>query len=85
MAETKRQHKATYSSDKRTGGYIIRVAGPNADKFAGKQVPVTLKNGTEQTETLERMVWTGPDKETGETVALYKFVAKPREETKVEF
>lgn len=78
---TKRLHKATYASDKRTGGYLIRVAGPNADKFAGREVPVTTKGGDEHTEKLLKMIWTGPDQETGEPVALYKFESKPREPT----
>lgn len=76
---TQRAHKATYATDKRNGGYIIRVEGPNAAKFAGREVPVTLKKGGEQQEKLERLIWSGIDKESGANVALYKFEAKPRE------
>jgi hypothetical protein len=81
----KRQHKATYATDKRNGGYLIRVAGPNAAKFAGKTVPVTLKNDSEQNEMLERLIWAGKDKESGENVALYKFAPKPREMEDIPF
>jgi len=86
MAQNKkRNHKASYAKDKRKGGYLIRVAGPNANAFAGREVPVTTKNGDEHTETLDSLVWAGVDKESGENVALYTFVAKPREQTEVEF
>lgn len=77
---SKAKHKATYATDKRQGGYIIRVAGPNADRFAGREVPVTMKNGEVHTEKLARLLWSGKDKESGENVSLYKFEAKPREE-----
>lgn len=83
--EKKRAHKATYATDKRNGGYLIRVAGPHANKFAGREVPVTMRDGTEHTEELEKMVWAGKDQESGEPVALYRFKAKPREETTIEF
>ena len=72
-------HKATYATDKRNGGYLVRVAGPSAEKFAGRPVPVTMKSGDEHEETLDRLIWTGKDKDSGEKVALYKFVAKPKE------
>ena len=78
----KRAHRATYASDKRNGGYLIRVVGPHSNAFAGRDVPVTRKNGDETDEKLERMIWTGLDKETGEPVSLYKFVARPREKDK---
>lgn len=80
MAETKRQHRATYARDKRKGGYLVRVSGPNAAAFAGREVPVTKKSGEEDKETLDALIWTGNDNETGEPVALYSFVARPREE-----
>lgn len=82
-----RAHRATYATDKRAGGYLIRIQGPNADKFAGREVPVTMKNGDEHKEKLQRLVWSGKDKETSENVGLYKFEAKPREtkETTFEF
>lgn len=86
-AAPKRAHKATYATDKRNGGYLIRVVGPNAAVFAGRTVPVTLKSGDEHDEKLTRLIWSGIDtgtKEnpgTGDPVALYKFESKPREAT----
>lgn len=74
----KRQHKATYSLDKTTGGYLIRVAGPYANRFAGRDVPVTTKAGEEHEEKLVRLIWVGKDQETGDNVALYRFQGKPR-------
>lgn len=76
-----RLHKATYATDKRNGGYLIRIAGPTAERFAGREVPVTMKSGDEHDEMLDRLIWTGIDAESGERVALYRFVAKPREAT----
>jgi hypothetical protein len=81
----KPRHKATYATDKRNGGYLIRVAGPDANRFAGRTVPVTLKNETQHDETLEGLVWAGVDQETGGNVALYRFKAKPREDVEVSF
>jgi hypothetical protein len=75
-----RQHKATYARDKRKGGYLIRVAGPNAGRFAGKEVPVTMKSDEEHVEKLIALIWAGVDTETGGPVALYTFEAKPREQ-----
>lgn len=75
-----RQHKATYARDKRNGGYLVRVAGPNANRFAGREVPVTRRDDSEDVEKLDSLIWTGKDTDTGENVALYSFVAKPREE-----
>lgn len=74
----KRAHKATYATDKRKGGYIIRVAGPNASSFVGREVPVTTKDDQEHTEKLTRLIWSGVDQETGGNVALYAFESKPR-------
>lgn len=82
---TARKHKATYSTDKRTGGYLVRVAGPEAPAFVGREVPVTLKNGQEHKEKLSRLVWSGTDTTTGERVALYQFESKPREKVEIEF
>lgn len=79
-----RAHRATYATDKRNGGYIVRVAGPHAGAFAGRTVPVTLKSGEEQSEQLSKLIWTGNDNETGQPVALYRFVARPREIAKEE-
>ena len=78
-ATPKRAHKATYATDKRKGGYIIRVEGPNAHLFVGRTVPVTTKSGEEHEETLLRVLWGGKDKETGAKVALYDFENKPRD------
>lgn len=74
------QHKATYARDKRKGGYLIRVAGPFAERFAGREVPVTRKDDSTNTEKLLELVWTGPDKESGKPVALYSFEPRPRDE-----
>jgi hypothetical protein len=84
-AKTKRAHRATYATDKRNGGYLIRVAGPQSNMFAGREVPVTLKNGQEHAEKLTSLVWAGVDQESGENVALYRFESKPREEIAAEF
>lgn len=80
-----RKHKATYATDKRSGGYLIRVEGPFANQFSGRDVPVTLRNGTEHNERLAKLVWSGNDAENGKPVALYQFESKPREEEIVEF
>jgi hypothetical protein len=77
MAEAKRDHRATYSRDNRNGGYIIRVEGPKCNRFAGRNVPVTLKDGSEHVEELDTLIWTGNDQESGKPVALYSFVSKP--------
>lgn len=84
-AKPARLHKATYSRDKKKGGYLVRVAGPNAGAFAGRKVPVTLNNQTEHEEELLALVWTGADDGqyggvAGTPVALYTFKATPREE-----
>lgn len=82
--ESKRTHRATYARDKRKGGYLIRVAGPNAGLFAGREVPVTMKSGDEHNEKLLALIWSGVDAETGENVALYTFEAKPRDPSATE-
>lgn len=76
--KVKRMHKATYATDKRKGGYLVRVVGPHASEFAGREVPVGLRSGDEQTEKLVKVVWSGKDQDSGEPVALYQFAAKPR-------
>lgn len=87
--KSKGGHKATYSADKRNGGYCVRVQGPQANMFAGREVPVTIKGGGVHTEKLLRLIWSGTDD--GEIsgyvgpCALYTFEAKPREKTQVEF
>ena len=87
--EAKRAHKATYSTDKRNGGYCVRVQGPQANMFAGREVPVTVKGGGEHKEKLLRLIWSGTDDGaiSGYTgpCALYTFESKPREKTDVEF
>lgn len=88
---TERRHKATYSTDNRKGGYLIRVQGPQCNQFAGRNVPVTLKGDKgEHEETLTRLIWFGNDdgKVSGYVgpVALYEFQSKPREKAdEVEF
>ena len=75
--EAKRAHKATYATDKKKGGYIIRVEGPSASAFVGREVPVTTRSGDEHTEKLVRILWSGKDEESGKPVALYSFESKP--------
>jgi len=83
-AAPKRSHRATYGRDKRKGGYIVRVEGPNCTRFAGRTVPVTLKNGGETEATLDSLIWSGNDQETGKPVAMYSMVAKPPSEEQEE-
>lgn len=78
-----RRHRATYATDKKNGGYLIRIVGPYPEKFAGRDVPVMTKAGSEHTEKLARLIWTGPDADTGEKVALYKFEPAPRDKSEV--
>lgn len=78
----KRLHRATFATDKRHGGYLIRVAGPYPEVFAGREIPVTKKDGTESTEKLLSLIWTGPDAENGGLVALYRFEAKERDQSR---
>lgn len=81
MAEApKRSHKATYARDKRKGGYLIRVIGPNAAAFAGREVPVIRKDDSETMEKLDGLIWSGTDEETGKPVALYSFEARPKDD-----
>ena len=80
-----RRHKATYARDKRKGGYLIRVEGPSAEGFTGREVPVTLISGAEHAEKLEGMIWTGVDEKSGQKVALYRFEAKPKQHVEPEF
>src|SRR5271157_3491258 len=74
-----RAHKATYAADKRKGGYLIRVEGPNAPKFLYREVPVTTRAGKEHLEKLEKLIWSGVDETSKKPVALYTFAAKPRD------
>jgi len=90
--EKKRSHKATYAKDKKKGGYLVRVIGPHAVSFAGRTIPVTKRDDTEDNETLDSLIWSGVDtgtpeqKGTGLPVALYSFKAKPKgEEEEIAF
>lgn len=84
--EGRRQHKATYAKDKKKGGYLVRVLGPCAAEFAGREVPVTRKDDSESMEKLSDLIWSGIDTGTdehpgtGKPVALYKFEPKPKGE-----
>jgi hypothetical protein len=69
-----RKHRATFARDKRKGGYLVRVEGPNCTAFAGREVPVTLKNGDENVAMLDGLIWSGNDEETGKPIALYSMV-----------
>jgi len=84
-APKKAKHRATYARDNKKGGYMIRVAGPTPEAYAGRDVPVHTKNGGVHTETLDKLIWVGTDRESGGRVALYTFVAKPRELEQLEF
>jgi hypothetical protein len=83
--QPKRTHKATYASDKKKGGYLVRVAGPHAGRFVGREVPVVTMSGKESMEKLTKLLWTGADEKTAEPVALYQFEARPRGEELVDF
>ena len=76
----KPSHRATYSRDNKQGGWNVRVVGPQANMFAGREVPVTMKDGSTHMEKLDKLLWTGTDKDTGQPVAVYSFVAKPKED-----
>jgi hypothetical protein len=75
-----RRHVATYT---RIRGepfkWFIRNVGPDAEKFSGRDLPVTTKSGEEHTEKVTKMIYNGIDKATGKNMAIYEFVAKPRD------
>lgn len=73
------QHKATYARDKKKGGYLVRVQGPAASQFAGREVPVTRMDDSKTNEKLTALIWSGMDTESGKPVALYSFEPKPKE------
>lgn len=75
-----RQHRASYATDKRNGGYLVRVEGPRAPDFVGREVPVVRLDQSENKEKLVRLLWKGTDEKTGKPVALYKFEARPRDD-----
>ena len=79
-SKPKRSHKASYARDKRKGGYLIRIQGPHAGAFAGREVPVTTMAGDEHLAKLVGLIWVGVDTKTGDPVALYKFESEPREQ-----
>ena len=81
----KRLHKATYAKDKLKGGYLVRVEGLHSNMFAGRDVPVVRKDDSETVETLDSLIWTGKDNESGKPVTLYSFVAKPKDDIEVAF
>jgi len=89
--KAKRQHRATYSRDKRKGGYLVRVVGPKATEFVNREVPVTRNDGSESVERLLKLVHSGVDDgkvvavDKGKNYALYTFEAKPHEEEIAEF
>jgi hypothetical protein len=85
VAKKERRHKATYATDKRKGGYLIRVEGPESNAFGGREVPVSTRDGVEHMERLTKLVWTGLDGESGKAVTLYNFESRPREEVLAEF
>jgi hypothetical protein len=80
-----RKHRATYARDKKNGGYLVRVEGPNANAFAGREVPVNTLRGDEHAEKLKALLWSGiNDGEyggiPGTPVALYSFESRPRDD-----
>lgn len=56
----------TYTKLK-SGEWGARVEG---QARIGAQVQVTTKAGEVKSETVEKVLWTGPDKETGKTISL---------------
>lgn len=76
---TGKHHEATFAFDRRTRGYVIRVVGPSATSFPGRDIPVKRRDGTTTTEKLGRVLWNGTDKTTGETIAIYSFVSRPKD------
>lgn len=82
-AKEGRSHRATYARDKKKGGYIVRVQGPQCNRFAGRSVPVEKRDGEENPEMLTELIWSGMDDGVISgyvgPVALYSFEAKPPE------
>jgi hypothetical protein len=78
------KHKATYTRDKKTGKFLIRVVGPHANAFIGREVPVATAAGEVHTEKLLRVKFSGVDdgniipSDQGKPYAVYEFEAKPR-------
>lgn len=70
---------ATWTS-LRSGDYGVRIIGTAS---AGDIVQATRRDGTTTLETVARVLWTGPDTRTGETVSIASIVrdnapARPR-------
>lgn len=78
--KVERKHRATFARDKRKGGFIVRVEGPNANAFSHREVPVTKKDGSETPVTLTDLIWTGADRDSGKPIALYGMVPTERNE-----
>lgn len=80
-----RLHRAAYTRDKKNPGqWLVRVSGPHAKEFEGREVPVTVNGGGEQIETLARGVFAGIDDgkinpaDKGQNYCLYQIVPKPK-------
>jgi len=96
-APKKPRHKATYAQDKKNGGYLVRVIGPDAEKFVGREIPVTNKDGETNIEKVVRLIWKGVDtgipakdgkpeiKGTGQPAALYEMAKREKQKKDVEF
>lgn len=88
------KHRATWAKDRQNGGYNVRVVGPMANRFGARKVkdedgketivyrdvPVTLKNGSQRMVKLGDVLWTGKDEDTGLPVALYSHIPDTVEE-----
>lgn len=74
-----RQHSASYT---RLRGeplkWFVRVVGPHALKFSGRDIPVATKNGVEHEEKMGRLLGDFTDQDTGQPVGIYEFIAKPK-------
>jgi hypothetical protein len=88
-APKKRRHTAHYSRDKMKGGWLVSVIGPDAEKFANREIPVrVMGQDEEQLETLTKLIWSGPstlEATAGQNSALYSFKQRERKVTSVEF
>ena len=59
-------NNATYTQ-LRNGSWGIRVAGTAG---VGQTITVTKKDGSNKTETVQKVLWTGRDSKSGQTVSL---------------
>jgi hypothetical protein len=64
----------TYTKLK-NGNWGIRVDGPAK---AGQGVEVYTKAGDGKVETIERVLWSGPDAKTGKTISLCSIAPRPQ-------